>query len=95
MTFNFLCQSIHSCISATIKVLSTPFDLSEQIQWNIENDVIMDTISTQREWLLEWNKLIQPVNLPPLPDNANEISIQLKLPAWAEALRNYFNEEVA
>ena len=81
--------------SATIEVLSTPFDLPEQIQWDIENDAIINTISTRREWLLEWNKLIQPVNSPPLPHNANKISTPLKLPAWAEALRNYPKEEVA
>ena len=92
VTFKFLCQPIHSCISATIEVLSTPFDLSEQIQWDIKNDAIIDTITTQREWLLEWK---QPVKPPSLPDNANKIFTPLKLPAWAEALRNYPSEEVA
>ena len=82
-------------ISAATEVLSTPFDLSEQLQWDIENDMVTDTISAQKEWLLEWSKLIQPVKSPPLPDNANKISTPLKLPAWAEALRNYPNEEVA
>ena len=33
--------------------------------------------------------------VPPLPDNANKISIPLKLPACAEALTNYRDEEVA
>ena len=56
--------------------------------------MVTDTISAQKEWLLEWSKLIQPVKSPPLPDNANKISTPLKLPAWAEALRNYPNEEV-
>ena len=95
VTFKFLCQSIHSCISATIEVLSTPFDFSEQIQWDIKNDAIINIITAQREWLLEWNKLIQPVKPPSLPDNGNKIFTPLKLPAWAEALRNYPNEEVA
>ena len=94
VTFIFFSQSIQSCISAIIEVLSTPFDLSEQIQWDVENDAIIDTILTQREWLLEWNKLIQPVKPTPLPDNANKISTPLKVPAWEGALRNYPNEDV-
>ena len=57
--------------------------------------MVTDTILAQKEWLLEWSKLIQPVKSPPLPDNVNKNSTPLKLPAWAEALRNYPNEEVA
>ena len=57
--------------------------------------MVTDTISAQKEWLLEWSKLVQSVKSPPLPDNANKISTPLKLLAWAEALRNYPNEEVA
>ena len=89
VTFMFFSQSIQSCISVIIEVLSTPFDLSEQIQWDVENDAIINTILTHREWLLEWNKLIPT----PLPDNANKISTPLKVPAWAEALRNYPNKD--
>ena len=55
-----------------------PFDLSEQIQWDIENDAIIDTILTQRKWFLEWNKLIQSVKPPPLPDNASKNLYSIK-----------------
>ena len=50
------------------------------------------TITDQSEWLNECSKFIQPVNSPPLPES---ISIISRLPAWAEALREYPNEEVA
>ena len=45
--------------------------------------------------LLEWNKLVQPVKSPPLPDNIGRISTPLQLPAWAKALKHYPNKEVA
>ena len=53
------------------------------------------TAAEQREWLLEWNKLVQPVKSPPLPDNIGRISTPLQLPAWAKALKHYPNKEVA
>ena len=49
----------------------------------------MSCISAQKEWLLEWNKLIQPVRSLTLPDEANRISTPLKLHSWAEALQEF------
>ena len=54
-----------------------------------------DTISEQGDWLQEWNKLMQPLKPPPLPENTGRITTPLKLLALAKALKNYPNEEVA
>ena len=69
--------------------------LPEHIQLDFGKATTTEAISAQKEWLLEWNKLIQPARSPTLPEDANRMSTPLKLPSWAEALRSYPNEEVA
>ena len=49
------------------------------------------TITDQSEWLKEWKKSLQPGSL----ESISVVSTPLRLPAWAEALREYPDEEVA
>ena len=68
-------------------------ELWELCQLDTENHTT--TISDQSEWLKEWKKSLKPVSSPPLPESISVISTPLRLPAWAEALREYPDEEVA
>ena len=72
------------------------WDPWEPCQSDIEQSQT-NLIAEQREWLQEWNNCTKPDkwNSTPLPESATRISTPLKLPAWAEALKNYPNEEVA
>ena len=65
----------------------------ELCQLDTENHTT--TISDQSEWLKEWKISLQPGSSPPLPESISVISTPLRLPAWAEALREYPDEEVA
>ena len=61
----------------------------------MENHTSANATLEYGDWLSEWNILVQPVHSPFLPEYISKITTPLKLPAWAEALRNYPNQQVA